>query len=73
MYLDTRYPGSIVGIVTRSQACPGALGAAYAKVTPPTLSCGRRAPLDASKRKALNELLTAFATTSGTRHGCSIR
>ncbi|WP_229842817.1 hypothetical protein [Streptomyces tanashiensis] len=70
-YLDTRYPGSVVGIVTRSRACPGGLGTAYFKVTPPKGSDGKPASLDGPKREALNELLASFAAASGARHDCS--
>ncbi|MER7519725.1 hypothetical protein [Streptomyces sp. NPDC126499] len=70
-YLDTRYPGSVVGIVTRSRACPGALGTAYFKVTPPKGDDGKPAPLDGPKRKALDDVLTSFAAASAARHGCS--
>ncbi|MFJ9576779.1 hypothetical protein ACIRQF_10410 [Streptomyces sp. NPDC101191] len=70
-YLDTRYSGSVVGIGTRSRVCPGALGTAYVKVTPPKGADGRPASLDGPKREALNELLTSFAAASAARHGCS--
>ncbi|MGW4054325.1 hypothetical protein ACWENA_26225 [Streptomyces sp. NPDC004779] len=73
MYLDDRYPGSVVGIVTRTQSCPGGLGTAYFKVTPPKQANGDPARLGAPQSKALDDLLAAFTEDSGARHGCSIR
>ncbi|MBM9618878.1 hypothetical protein [Streptomyces zhihengii] len=70
-YLDKRYPGSVDGIVTRSRTCPGALGAAYFKATPPQLPDGSPAPLTGPEREAVNQILASFAEASGDRHGCA--
>ncbi|MGW2180428.1 hypothetical protein ACWCXX_20460 [Streptomyces sp. NPDC001732] len=72
MYLDDRYPGSVTGSRTRSHSCRGALGTAYFKLTPPPLGDGRPAPLDAPTAEVFDELLAAFAKSSGARHGCPI-
>ncbi|MFE7618428.1 hypothetical protein [Streptomyces sp. NPDC057496] len=71
-YLDDRYPGSVTGSRTRSHACRGGLGTAYFKLTPPKRGDGRPAPVDAPTAEVFDELLTAFARSSGARHGCPI-
>ncbi|MFI9627309.1 hypothetical protein [Streptomyces sp. NPDC052042] len=71
-YLDRRYPGSVKGARTRSHPCPGALGTAYFKLTPPKGADGEPTPVDTPTADAMTDVLEAFATASGTRHGCDV-
>ncbi|MEU3217641.1 hypothetical protein [Streptomyces sp. NPDC006971] len=56
----------------RSHPCPGALGSGYFTLTPPKGEDGRPAPVDEATSEAMTDLLAAFASVSGTRHGCQV-
>ncbi|MEU9605878.1 hypothetical protein [Streptomyces sp. NPDC048057] len=69
-YLDRRYPGSVPNIVTRLFDCPGALGTAYVKLSPPKQANGEPAQVDRRTDAVYAQLLSSFAAASAARHGC---
>ncbi|MFF9402316.1 hypothetical protein [Streptomyces sp. NPDC014744] len=71
-YLDRRYPGSVTGSRTRSHPCPGALGTGYFKLTPPKGEDGEPTSVDEATSEAMTDVLAAFASASGARHGCQV-
>ncbi|WP_370409766.1 hypothetical protein [Streptomyces fradiae] len=72
MYLDGRYPGSVKGAVTQSHDCKGSLGTAYFKFEEfPKPEAEKGARSSAGSEDA-HRLLTAFASASGSRHGCPL-
>ncbi|MEU3656995.1 hypothetical protein AB0E67_30165 [Streptomyces sp. NPDC032161] len=51
---------------------PGALATGYFTLTPPKGEDGEPAPVDKATSEAMTDLLAAFASASGARHGCRV-